>query len=165
MKKPASKDKELEYEKAIAKLYQQTSAQGPSEAVDNAILQAARDEVDKHHMAASPNKGKWFIPVTMAAGLLVAVIAVQIYFSGQQAGQQEKIVEDKTQVQSVPNKPIISASGQSSPDKMLKSISELIENSETEQAQKQYEAFSVLFPDHQVDYEKYPKLKTLNAGR
>ncbi len=158
--KPSSDTEFEEYlagKSPLSKTYQQTPETGPSEFVDMAILKAAREEVNKKHTGGGSGKGyNWYVPMALAASVLVAVGVIRLY-STDPAADSELIAGNGDQSTQTD----ISAAGKPSPERLLDHISELVAQSKTEMAAEQYEAYKELFPDHEIDFNKYPNLKTL----
>lgn len=140
----------------LSSAYQQTSGTGPSEHIDNTILNAARDEVSKKRSGAS-NKGyNWFVPMALAASIIVAVGVIRIYFDNSATDSEQIAGNSNNAAQSD-----ITAAGKSSPERMLDHISKLVDQSKMDLASEQYQAFVDLFPDYEIDFKKYPNLKSL----
>jgi len=145
----------------LSEIYQRSPSAGPSQAIDQTILAAARAETQHtpSRTATVGNKFNWYVPMAMAASLIVAVGVVRFYFID---------VDDNTSGEIAINtadpmdKSIgISAAGRSSPERILDSISELLAHSQTDKAKEQYDAFTILFPKYKIDYQRYPNLLKL----
>lgn len=62
----------------ISDIYQHTNREEPPAHLDNAILKASRQAIDNKPRARAPFSGRWPVPVSMAAVVIVAVIIVPI---------------------------------------------------------------------------------------
>ncbi len=142
----------------LSKAYQQTPETGPGPHIDNAILNAARDEVSKKHSSASSKGYNWYVPMALAASIFVAVGVIRIYSTNPDSDSDSEQIAGNTDNTSQSD---ITAAGKSSPERVLDKISKLVEQSETELAAEQYQAFVELFPDYKIDFNKYPNLKSL----
>ena len=141
---------------SLSETYKQTPESGPSEAIDDAILSAARESVIKKHSGASGKGYNWYVPMALAASIFVAIGVIRIY-SSDPGTNSEQIVENTNNAA----QPDITAAGKSSPERMLDHISKLVDQSKTEVATEQYQAFKELFPDYEIDFNKYPNLKSI----
>ncbi len=145
---------------SLSKAYQQTPETGPSEAIDNAILSAAREAVSKKHSGASGKGYNWYVPMALAASVFVALGVIRIY-SSDPALDPEQIADNINNM----GQPDITAAGKSSPERILDRISKLVDQSKTEEAKEQYLAFVELFPNYEIDFNKYPNLKSIAQPR
>ena len=164
MPEQPSSDTELEAYLAgktpLSKAYQQTPEAGPGQSIDNAILNAAREEVTKKHAGASSKGYNWYVPAALAASIFVAVGIIRIYSTSPDV--DTVVIAGNTDKSAQPD---ITAASKSSPERMLDKISKLVDQSKTEKATEQYEAFVELFPNYTVDFDKYPKLKSIAQSR
>ena len=163
---PEQPSSDTEYEAYLAgktplsKAYQQTPETGPSPSIDNAILNAAREEVTKKHSGASSKGYNWYVPAALAASIFVAVGIIRIYSTSQDTESEQ--IAGNTDKSAQPD---ITAASKSSPERMLDHISKLVDQSKTEMATEQYQAFVELFPNYDIDYNKYPNLKLIAKSR
>ena len=65
-------------EEKISSLYQQADAPAPSKALDDAILAASRDAVDRTAAARGPFSGAWPAAASIAAVIVITIILVPI---------------------------------------------------------------------------------------
>lgn len=65
-------------DKKISSIYQEASSTEPPAHLDNAILAASRDSVERTPRAKSPFSGGWPIPASIAAVIIIAVIIVPV---------------------------------------------------------------------------------------
>jgi len=144
----------------LSRSYQNLPDAGPSQTIDDAILNAARNEVSKKHSGAS-NKGyNWYVPAALAASIFIAIGVLRIYSNNSESDLEQIAGNNDHVIQSD-----ITAASKSSPERMLDRISYLIEKSEMDLAKEQYQAFSELFPNHKIDFKKYPNLKSISQSR
>ncbi len=66
----------LQGQSPLSKLYQQTTATGPSAAIDAAILAAAHASVKKRGGPVSPFSYRWMVPTALAAVIVLSVTLV-----------------------------------------------------------------------------------------
>ncbi len=66
----------LQGQSPLSKLYQQTTATGPSAAIDAAILAAAHASVKKRNGPVSPFSYRWMVPTALAAVIVLSVTVV-----------------------------------------------------------------------------------------
>lgn len=147
----------LEGKSPLSDLYKQSEADGPSKDIDNAILSAARQEVQQHSSGATGKTFRWYVPMALAASLIVAVVAVRI-IPVDNTLETDQLAGNGSEKESGQ----IVASGKATPEVMLEKINGLVESGEKEQAQQDYDLFCELFPQHKVDFNKYPALKKLS---
>jgi len=155
----ANNDKEFEEfltgKTGLSNVYQHSTTQGPSEFTDKAILNAAKQEVASHS-SGTAGKYRWHIPVTVAAGLVMAVIIFQVVPTTDDINSEIQVV-DSTPV----NKKQVVAAAKAGPDRLLEKIATHLKNNDPVSAKAEYKVFRDLFPKHEIDYKKYPELKAL----
>jgi hypothetical protein len=65
-------------DKKISSIYQEASSTEPPAHLDNSILAASRDAVERGPRAKSPFSGGWPVPASIAAVVIIAVIIVPV---------------------------------------------------------------------------------------
>ena len=65
-------------DKKISSIYREASSTEPPAHIDNAILAASRDAVERTPRTKSPFSGGWPVPASIAAVIIVAVIIVPV---------------------------------------------------------------------------------------
>ena len=157
-------DAYLEGKSPLSDLYQRTGFDGgtdggPRETIDNAILNAARQEAQKTTSGSSTSGYRWYVPVALAASLVIAIMVIRVGpFDNVSAPDQLASSEA----------PDISSqhvgSAKATPEIRLQKIDALVADGKKEQAQQEYELFIELFPKHEIDLKKYPNLKELTIN-
>ena len=153
----AELDTYLNGKSSLSELYQQSEPGGPGKKIDDAILNAARQEVQKHNSGSAKRGFRWYVPMALAASLIVAVAIIRIV-PVNHTSEPDQLAIDKEQV--IPGQHV--GSGKATPEIILKKIDGLVANNEMSQAQQEYELFIELFPQHEVDFKKYPNVKKLS---
>lgn len=149
-------DAYLDGKSPLSELYQRSETGGPGKDIDNAILSAARQEVQKH-ASGSPTRGyRWYVPMALAASLVIALMVVRVG-PFDNMSEPDQLAENETATTSGQHV----GSAKTAPEIRLQKINELVANGEKEQAQQEYELFIELFPKHEVDLKKYPNIKRL----
>ena len=152
-------DAYLDGKSPLSELYQRSETGGPGKDIDNAILSAARQEVQKHASGSSTRGYRWYVPMALAASLVIALMVVRVGPFDNAPGP-DQIAENETVT--TPGQHVGSA--KTAPEIRLQKISELVANGEQKQAQQEYELFIELFPKYEVDFKKYPNIRSL-AGK
>jgi hypothetical protein len=140
----------------LSKLYQQCNVGEPGKDIDEHILNTAKQGVESHSSASSHRGYRWYLPTALAASLILAAIIVQIVPTDKTT-ETGQISESSSQNDSRQH----SAAGRATPEILLENINNLLAEGKEDEAEKEYKIFTELFPNHQIDYKKYPHLKKL----
>jgi len=146
----------LDGKSPLSELYQRSETGGPGKDIDNAILSAARQEVQKHTSGSSTRGYRWYVPVALAASLVIAVMVVRVG-PFDNISEPDQIAQNETPGTSSQHL----GSAKATPEIRLQKINELVTNGKKKQAQQEYELFIELFPKYEVDLKKYPNIKEL----
>ncbi|MGD8925654.1 MAG: hypothetical protein PVG20_02310 [Thioalkalispiraceae bacterium] len=152
-------EKYLQGHSPLSKLYADSEAGKPSRHVDDAILAAAKQSVSAHTSASSQRGYRWYVPVTLAASLILVIFAIRI-IPLEKSTDTDLVVEKSGQGDSRQH----NAASKATPELMLDKINQLIADGKLDDAQEEYQIFIELFPDYRIDYQKYPKLKNLSEN-
>jgi len=148
-------DTYLDGKSPLSELYQRSETGGPGKDIDDAILSAARQEVQKHTSGSSTGGYRWYVPVALAASLVIAVMVIRV-------GPFDNISEpDQIAQNEAPTTSQHLGSAKTAPEIRLQKINALVANGKKQQAQQEYELFIELFPKYEVDLKKYPNIKKL----
>ena len=150
-------DDYLKGESALSDLYHQSETNGPGKDIDNAILSAAHQEVKQTSSGSSSKTYRWYVPLALAASLIIAVFAIRI-IPLDNSLDPDQIAENGQQANTGQHV----GSGKAAPDVMLEKINELVVSGNKDEAQQEIELFVELFPDYKIDFSKYPALKELS---
>lgn len=145
----------LEGKSSLSRLYHQTESTGPGKHIDDAIMKAATEESKKHIAGTFTHGYRWYIPITLAASLLIAIMIVRVALFNNVPEPDTVAETDKA-----PDGQHLGAS-KASPEIMLRKINQLMMDGKQEQAQQEYELFIELFPQHEIDLQRYPGIKNL----
>lgn len=145
----------LEGKSSLSKLYHQNKTDGPGNDIDNAILSAARQKAKKHSSSSSGRGYRWYVPVALAAGLVITVLVVR-NMPLNDVAEPDRVSESGTRA---PGQHLGSA--KATPEITLKKINALVAKGKNNQAQQEYALFVELFPKYEIDFKKYPNLKKL----
>lgn len=140
----------------LSELYHTDTAEGPGKSVDEAILSAARQEVQQHHAAAKTGGFRWYVPVAVAASLVFVIVIMQLIRPDESPVSEQLVGNGK---HTLSDQHV--GSGKPPPEIMLEKINQLIRDGRQEEAKREYESFRELFPGYKIDFEKYPYLKDL----
>ena len=146
----------LEGKSPLSDLYHQSETTGPSKDIDNSILNAAKQETQRHTVSSSKRGYFRYLPMALAASLIVAIVVLRIVpfdtppATDHLAGTGE---------QSPPGEHV--GSSKATPEILLEKINLLVAKGEKKQAQQEYELFIELFPHHEIDFKRYPNIKLL----
>ena len=138
----------------LSALYKQSDSGEPGKVIDDAILSAARQEVQKHSSASSQRGFRWYVPMALAASLILAVFIIRV-MPVNQTTESEQIADTNKQDEIEQR----SAAGRATPELMLQKINNLLAEGKNKEAEEEYEIFTDLFPNHEINYQKYPNLK------
>jgi hypothetical protein len=138
----------------LSRLYHMDTTSGPDKSVDQAILDAARKEIQKQPAATTSRGVRWYVPVTLAASLVLVIVMLQVILRDESPVTEQ--VADNGQPQ-LSDQHV--GSGKPPPEIKLEKINQLLKDGRITEAEQEFEAFSELFPGYEIDFEKYPYLK------